>query len=203
MACGVAKRRASTNETGQGGDSAGCPSRTYTLAGSEAVTARIFARELVMSDDTNELAALAAQAGMLDTEQEANGPQAMVAQAQAEQQVEQQNANTGQVRMILALAVPILGKLYPCLVDIYDDSTCDNVAATLGPVLTKYNIDLGDMGAKWGPEIAAVMVCGPVAFATYQGIMADIASRKPQVPKAVASNGQKAPEKAPEPVVLG
>lgn len=153
--------------------------------------------------ENNELAALAAQAGLLDGEQAANGPEAMVAQAEAAQAVEQQNANTGQVRMILALAVPLLGKLYPCIEDIYDDTTCDQVAGTLGPVLTKYGIDLGDMGTKWGPEIAAVMVCGPVAFATYKGIMADIASRAKQVPKAVASNSQKAPEEAGEMVCLG
>lgn len=112
---------------------------------------------------------------------------ALIESAEADAQAAAQGANTGQVRMILALAVPVLGKLYPCLIDIYDDTTCEQVAGTLGPVLTKYGIDLGDLGGKWGPEIAAIMVCGPVAFATYKGIMADIASRGAQVPKAVAS----------------
>lgn len=153
--------------------------------------------------ENTELAALTAQAGLLDGEQAANGPEAMVAQAEADQAEQVQSANIGQVRLILALAVPVLGKLYPCLVDIYDDTTCDQVAGTLGPVLTKYRIDLGDMGSKWGPEIAAVMVCGPVAFATYKGIMADIASRAPQVPKAVASTVRQAAPAAPEPVTLG
>lgn len=140
------------------------------------------------TSENTELAALAAQAGMLDGELSASGPEAMVAQAEAEQAMQQQNQNTGQVRMILALAVPVLGKLYPSIETIYTDPACDQIAATLGPVLTKYGIDLGDLGGKWGEEIAAIMVCGPIAFATYKGIQADIAARNPQPPKAVASN---------------
>lgn len=157
-----------------------------------------------MSDGQNtELAALGAQAGMLDAELSSTGPEAIVAQQEAEQSAEQQNVNTGQVRMILALAVPILGKLYPSIADIYTDPTCDQVATVLGPVLTKYGVDLGDLGSKWGPEIAAAMVCGPLAVATYKGVMFDIAARNPQVPKAVASTSQTAPAPAGEVVTLG
>lgn len=156
-----------------------------------------------MSDiENSELAGLAVQAGMVDGEMTATGPEAMVQQAEADQMQQQQGQNTGQVRMILALAVPILGKLYPSIEDIYTEPTCDQVAAALGPVLTKYGVDLGDLGGKWGEEIAAIMVCGPIAFATYKGIMADIAARAP-VPKAVASNQPVSIEKAPETVILG
>ena len=156
-----------------------------------------------MSDiDNTELAGLAAQAGLLDGEVSANGSEAMVQQAEADQQMQQQNQNTGQVRLILALAVPVLGKLYPCIEDIYTDPTCEQISAVIGPVLTKYGINLGDLGGKWGEEIAAIMVCGPIAFATYKGILADIASRAP-VPKAVASSQPVRVEKQPETVSLG
>lgn len=158
--------------------------------------------------ENSELAALTAQAGLLDGELSSSGPEAQVAQAEADQQMQQQEQNTGQVRLIFALAVPVLGRLYPSIADIYTDPTCDQLATVLGPLLTKYGINLGDMGDKWGVEIAAVMVCGPVAMATYHGIQADIAGRDEsmrteQPPKAVASNRQEAPQMTPEMVSLG
>lgn len=157
-----------------------------------------------MSDGQNtELAALAAQANMLDAELTATGPEAIIAEQEAAQVVEQESGNTREVRMILAMAVPLLGQLFPSIADIYTDPTCDQVATVLGPVLTKYNINLGDMSSKWGPEIAAAVVCGPLAVATYKGIQFDLAARNPQVPKAVASNSQPAPSAPAEVVTLG
>lgn len=153
--------------------------------------------------ENSELEALTAQAGLLDGELSASGPEAQVAQAEADQQMQQQEQNTGQVRLIFALAVPILGRLYPCIGDIYTDPTCDQLATVLGPLLTKYGINLGDMGDKWGVEIAAVMVCGPVVMATYKGIQTDIAMRAEPLPKAVASTRPPAPPAAPETVSLG
>ena len=153
--------------------------------------------------ENNELAALTAQAGLLDGELSASGPEAQVAQAEADQQMQVQEQNTGQIRMIFSLAVPILGRLYPCIADIYTDPTCDQLATVLGPLLTKYGINLGDMGDKWGVEIAAVIVCGPVVMATYKGIQTDIAMRADPLPKAPASNRPVSLEKQTDPVSLG
>ncbi len=161
----------------------------------------------VQDDETGapsaDMQALLMQADALEGERAATGPEAMMA-AQAEgEAVMMVEQNTGQVRMILALAVPLLGKLYPSLEQIYTPSTCDQVAGTLGPVLTKYGISLGDLGSQWGEEIAAVLVCGPIAVATYQGIKADIEARAEPVPKAVASTAPQGVAARPETVTLG
>lgn len=159
-----------------------------------------------MSDEERQsLAALELKAGEPD----------LAAQQGAEHAAAQENAvvvqaanqNSEQVRLILAVAVPLLGTMYASIGVIYTDQTCDQVAMVLGPVLTKYGIDLGDMSSKWGPEIAAVMVCGPIALATYRGIQADIAASHKQVPKASAGTLQPVPApddgREPETVSLG
>lgn len=150
-----------------------------------------------------EMQALLMQADALDGDARAAGPEAMLQNAAEEEAAMVSDQNVGQVRMILAVAVPVLGKLYPSIEQIYTDATCDQVAGTLGPVLSKYGVNLGDLGSKWGPEIAAVLVCGPIAVATYQGIKGDIDARSPQVPKAVASGAPEAVPVTGEVVHLG
>lgn len=120
----------------------------------------------------------------------------------ADEQAFQIDQNTGSVRMGLDIAIPFLSKLYPSLADIYTDEARAAVAMTVGPVLTKHGVNLGDIGGQYKEEIAMVAVCGPIAMATYQGIKADIAARERQVPKAVASEAKQAAP-AGEPVTLG
>jgi hypothetical protein len=158
--------------------------------------------ESAMSEEqAQNLAALELAAGEPDlavkqmADQAAAQEQAVVDQAA--------NQNGAQVRMILAVSVPLLGAMYPSIGVIYTDQTCDQVAMVLGPVLTKYGIDLGDMSTKWGPEIAAAMVCGPIALATYRGIQADIADSLRQVPKADAGPPPQVTASEPETVTLG
>jgi hypothetical protein len=154
-----------------------------------------------MSDEqAADLRRLELSAGEPDVEQQQAAE--LQAQDEAQQVAAAADKNTASVALMLALAVPFLGKLYPCIIDIYTDEAQAAMAGTLGPVLTKHHINLGDLGGEYKEEIAAVIVCGPIAWATYTGIKADIASRAQQVPKAVASNLQKAPQTA-EPVVLG
>lgn len=142
-----------------------------------------------------EMLALSMQADALDGEAHATSAEGVMA-AQAEEQVlDQTSQNAQQVRMILALSVPVLGGMFPSITELYTDQQCDLVAASLAPVLTKYNINLGGLSDR--PEIAALMVCGPLAFATYKGIQADIAARKPQLPKGSAGNPIKAPSVEP------
>lgn len=166
-----------------------------------------------MSDELNdapgtapasmEMRAILMQADALDGAAVAAGPEAMMAAEEEAQASMLADQNTGQVRLILALAVPLLSKLYPSLAEIYTDPTCDQVAGTLGPVLTKYHINLGDMGNQWKEEIGAVLVCGPIAVATYQGIKQDIQARAEQVPKAVARPQAQRVEPPSETVTLG
>jgi hypothetical protein len=120
----------------------------------------------------------------------------------AAEQAAQVDQNTASVQMGLDIAIPFLSRLYPSLADIYTDEARGAVAMTVGPVLTKHGVNLGDIGGQYKEEIAMVAVCGPIAMATYAGIKADIAARERQVPKAVASNSQQAAP-ADEPVTLG
>jgi len=115
----------------------------------------------------------------------------------------QVDQNSQSVRMGLDIAIPFLSKLYPSLTAIYDEKARSAVAMTIGPVLTKYGVDLGDVGGRYREEIAMVVVCGPIAMATYQGIKADVEARTTPVPKAVASTPAGAAPEAPEPVRLG
>jgi L-fucose isomerase-like protein len=126
---------------------------------------------------------------------------AEAAQAAAEQAAHI-DQNTSAVRMGLDIAIPFLARLYPSLAEVYTEDARAAVAMTVGPVLTKHGVDLGDIGGQYKEEIAMVVVCGPIAMATYQGMKADLAARTAPVPKAVASNGQQ-PAQSAEPVTLG
>lgn len=127
---------------------------------------------------------------------------AEAAQAAAEvaAQVDQ---NSNAVRMGLDIAIPFLSRLYPSLADVYTDEARGAVAMTVGPVLTKYGIDLGDVGGRYREEIAMVVVCGPIAMATYQGIKSDVEAREKRVPKAVAAPPAGEEPEAQETVRLG
>lgn len=153
--------------------------------------------------DNLELKALELQAAALDSESEAAGPAAVVAQQEHDQVMEQEGQNVHQVRMIMDLAVPLLGALYPSLPPIYTEAQRGLIAAALGPVLTKYDISLSDWGSAYKEEIGALMVCAPVAWATVQGIKADIASRAEKSPKAMVLSATPVAPAGADHVVLG
>lgn len=135
-----------------------------------------------MSDALNELDALALQATALDGAVDASGPAAMVAAQEEAAAMSLADANRQGVAMILDLALPIVGEIYPSLHAIYTPDARGRVAQALGPVMAKHNVDLQALGGRYGEEIAAVMVCGPIAWATVKGIKADIAQRAGQQP---------------------
>jgi hypothetical protein len=131
------------------------------------------------------IAGLMQEAAALDAELGAQTPEAR-AEAQAAELVGTlAEENVRGVGMILALAVPVLSKLYPSIEAVYTDEACGEVAAALGPVLAKYNVNLKDFGGRWQEEIGAAIVCGPIAWATVQAIKADIAARVGNSPQAV------------------
>jgi len=118
--------------------------------------------------------------------------------------VDQGANNVQQVALMLALAVPLLGKLYPSIAQIYTDEVQGQVSQSLGPVLSKYGVDLSDLARAYGPEIAAAIVCVPLAIATVAGVKADIQARIKQSPKDAALRAVPAvPAELAETVVLG
>lgn len=130
---------------------------------------------------TGEFAALAMQADGLDGQAHASSAEGIM-EGQAEAvALDQTQQNAQQIHMVLSLAVPMLVPMFPSLEAIYTDEQNMIVGAALAPVLTKYGITLGGLSDK--PEIAALLVIGPLALATYKGVKADIAARTPQLPK--------------------
>lgn len=150
--------------------------------------------------EITELEVLAMGADAIDNEAAAGEPGAMIAAAGEAAQVDQGVNNAQQVAMMLALAVPLLGKLYPSIEAIYTEQVQGQVAQSLGPVLSKYGVDLADIAGSYGPEIAAALVCVPLAIATVAGVKADILARRPQATKGDALRAHEPVQAA---VVLG
>jgi hypothetical protein len=132
----------------------------------------------------DELDSLITQAAGVDAEVASTAPAAMVEQQAAAAVMDMAQQNCQGVSMMLGLAVPILSKLYPSLENVYTEQACAQIAASVGPVLAKYNVNLADWGSSYKEEIGALFVCGPIAWATVQAVKADIAARNPA--KAVA-----------------
>lgn len=152
---------------------------------------------------SDQLEAMALAAESIDAEISAADPGVMMAAQEHAQAAEQGAENVGQIRMILDMAMPLLGALYPSLPEIYTEPTRAAVAASLGPVLQKYGINMNDWGSAYKEEIRALMVCGPIAWATVQGIKADIQAREKAVPKAVILDAPPSARETEENATLG
>ena len=125
------------------------------------------------------LEAMAAGAEALDDEAAAQAPEAVLAAQQDAQMVEQVGQTEGQLSMIIDMALPVLGNFFPSLLDVYTPPARKAVACSLAPVLEKYGINLAEWGTAYKAEIGALMVCGPIAYATVKAIKSDIAARAP------------------------
>lgn len=151
---------------------------------------------------SGEFAALAMQADGLDGQAHASSAEGLIEAQEQEAVLDQTQQNAQQVHMMLSVAIPMLTPMFPSLEAIYTDHQNQIVAAALAPVMTKYGINLGGMSDK--PEIAALIVLGPLAFATYKGVQGDLAARKAQLPKGAPGNPQQATPAPPAgPVRLG
>jgi hypothetical protein len=143
-----------------------------------------------------ELNAIIMQAGMVDGLADAASPEAMQQAQEMQIVVSMAEQNASAVAGVLSLAIPLIAPLYPSLEGIYTPEVCERVAASLGPLLAKYGVNMEDMGGKYREEIAAAFICGPIAVATYKGIKADVEARA-GAPKALV---QQVTSAAPGPV---
>jgi hypothetical protein len=151
-----------------------------------------------MEDQDNNLGPLLAQAGAIDGDLAASGPEAVQAAQEQAAALSLADENSQGVAMIMELALPMICPLYPSLEAIYTPDKQQAIAATMGPLLAKYGVNIKEAGGRYKEEIAAACVCGPIAFATYKGIKADIAARA-GAPRAVehAPTGPAPAPKAP------
>lgn len=88
----------------------------------------------------------------------------------------------GEIAGLVTAAVTVLAPMFPSLPTIYTPQTTQAAAAAVAAVCNKHGWAQGGLMGKWGEEIACLAVVGPLAFATYQGIAADLAARAPAKP---------------------
>lgn len=154
----------------------------------------------------DELEALSMEAAELDGAQAASSPEAIQAEQAAAAAVTLADENGQAVTMMIQVAVPILGALYPSLPAVYTPEAVGAIAATVGPVLAKHGIVLKDLGGAYKEEIAAAVVCAPIAWATIKAVQGDILAKRKQVGQAITQAVAERPKVAPMPAapeVLG
>lgn len=83
---------------------------------------------------------------------------------------------------LVMAAVAAAGPMFPSLKTIYTQQTTEAAAASIAAVCEKHGWAQGGIMGKWAEEIACVAIVGPLAFATYQGVRADLAERAPAKP---------------------
>ncbi|MYM67297.1 hypothetical protein GTP45_10690 [Pseudoduganella sp. FT55W] len=135
---------------------------------------------------STELDGLEMQAGMLDGQAAASTPEGMAA-AQAEAQAASLIETNGQtVAGVLQMGATMIGPLYPRVAAVYTPEVCQSVGMALGPLLAKYNVDLGEWGGKYKEELKAAFVCVPIAMATVKALKEDVAENQKAHPVAPA-----------------
>lgn len=79
---------------------------------------------------------------------------------------------------VLAMVVGVVGPMFPSIKTIYTKEVCEAVGEAVEPVCVKHGWLADGIGGKYGEEMMALMVVGPLAYATYVGVQSDIAARK-------------------------
>lgn len=166
---------------------------------------------------SDELTALAVQAGQLDAESQATSPQAIQQQQEEQEQQQQEidllSKNAAAIGMMLDLAAPTLGlfKMPTAGKVLADPRNKETLVNAWAPVLTKYAIDISMWGDKYKEEIGACFATWPVVAVLIQAIKHDAenppkeigrVSTAPAAAEMPKGAGQAAPIAA-EPVKLG
>nr|WP_315540539.1 hypothetical protein [uncultured Comamonas sp.] len=124
------------------------------------------------AEQAAELAALQAMAGPVPGQEESEGEQEVAAVPDLAQEL----------AGIVQAAVGMLAPMFPSLPGIYTPEATQAAAAATAAVCRKHGWMQGGMMGRWGEEIACAVIVGPLAFATYHGVKADIAARQPAEP---------------------
>lgn len=151
-------------------------------------------------NDISELDKIAAEAAAETAE--------MPQQAQAVQ-VQPAEVMAKEIGGLVTGLVGVLSPAFPSLKTIYTPEAIGAAAAAVSAVCVKHGwLESGLMG-EYGEEITALIVCGPLAVATYQGVKGDMARMKekakaeepvqavPPVPPAAHQQEAQPPEHVP------
>lgn len=135
--------------------------------------------------------ASAEQAADLAALEAAAGGQAQPGGAVATVEPEQQGpTKQEEIAALMGMAVAALSPFLPSLKAIYTPETIGAASGAIGALCDKHGW-LGDgVFGKYGAEIACAAVVGPLAWATYHGVRADLAEHAKRKPiEAVSSGG--------------
>lgn len=103
----------------------------------------------------------------------------------SEEEAQQQRPDLGtEIAGLITVAVATLGPVFPSLSDTYTPATTAAAAGAIAAVCNKHGWMQGGMLGEWGEEIACLVIVGPLAFATVQGVKSDLAKKAPK-PKTV------------------
>lgn len=83
-----------------------------------------------------------------------------------------------EISSMLGMFIGVAGPMFPSLESIYTPDAIKRVGVALQPLCEKHGWLQDGIGGKYGEELMALFVVGPLAYATYAGIASDIASRK-------------------------
>lgn len=81
---------------------------------------------------------------------------------------------------LVTVCVATLSPIFPSLKGIYTDETTAAASNAIAVVCRKHGWLSGGMMGNYGEEIACVAIVGPLAFATYQGVQADLEAKRAQ-----------------------
>lgn len=106
-----------------------------------------------------------------------------------------------EVAALLQTVSGLFSPLFPCLASIYTPDTCRRLGDAAAPVMEKYGWSVGGLFERWGAEITLAATAFPVAMATWQGVKADLATKRapkaePEAVKKPEASGFYAAERA-------
>lgn len=85
--------------------------------------------------------------------------------------------------------VGIAGKRFPSILAVWTDAAVSQVADALAPILDKYGLATPEFLERWKVELSALMLCGPLVFATIAAVRADLAAEGRGKEKDVTPKG--------------
>jgi hypothetical protein len=91
---------------------------------------------------------------------------------------------SAEIAALMTIAVTTLGPALPSLKEIYTEPAIQTAAGVTAALCDKHGWMQGGVMGKYGEEIAALAVLGPLAYATYNGVAGDLAKMKKPGPEA-------------------
>lgn len=92
-----------------------------------------------------------------------------------------------EARDVINFGVALFVPLYPSLEGVYSKEVIGRLAAVSVPLMQKYDISLGGIFEKWGPEINFAIVAVPLTQATVAAVRQDKAARQAAASAAEAA----------------